>query len=791
MSLATLSIDLVAKMASFEADMGKAARASEAASARIKGALGGVGIALAGLVTVAGTAQLFQLFNSLIQGAGRFQDIAEKVGDTAQNIASLAVAAATAGIDINEVGSASVKLTKNLTGIDDESKAAGAALTALGINIDSFKKLAAADQFETIAKALDGFAEGSGKTAVAVALLGKSGAELLPFFKELAQQGARQVILTEEQIRLADDYADAQAKSKAQIELVAQGLATRLLPAMTEFKTLLTDILKDESNQAVAIATLKVAFEGFNAVFRTVAVFANALGGAFDVLGTSIGAALAQASRFVQFDFAGAAQIGRDSSNDIDAIFAKREKFAQNLFSGDAAPKFADPRRLGDVESVAIQARALKPELPFSGAKKPLKDAKDTAAQEAKAQLAFDLEQLKKAGEASLNVIANNQRLAEALHAAGLTEERAFFAEKLKFLNQNTAAQEATLQKELERLQVEKLSGKEKIDNDRKILDVQAKLASIREDAATSVKVLAIQETAALKVIAQQYRDAEDAANEFLITLRRSQGVVLSGAGIGNQARERNSGRAQIEDKFSEERRSLDKSRRDAELSGSFGPDAQIKFDQELERIKRFQAIALDEYETFATKRIEQERNWANGANEALANYLTETQDVAKQTESLFTNAFKGAEDALVDFVKTGKLDFSSLADSIISDLIRIQVRQQITGPLAQSLGSGNFLESLASFFGFGAKANGGPVTGSVPYLVGERGPELFVPNANGKIIPNGGFGRGGGQNITVIQNYTVGDVASMGMVRQAVAGSEQRIAGALARSRQYGGALS
>lgn len=46
-------------------------------------------------------------------------------------------------------------------------------------------------------------------------------------------------------------------------------------------------------------------------------------------------------------------------------------------------------------------------------------------------------------------------------------------------------------------------------------------------------------------------------------------------------------------------------------------------------------------------------------------------------------------------------------------------------------------------------------------------------------------------QPITVVQNFTVGDVASVGMVQKAVANSERRIAGAMGRSMQYGGALA
>ncbi len=64
--------------------------------------------------------------------------------------------------------------------------------------------------------------------------------------------------------------------------------------------------------------------------------------------------------------------------------------------------------------------------------------------------------------------------------------------------------------------------------------------------------------------------------------------------------------------------------------------------------------------------------------------FLASVEDSATNTgrivESAFTNAFSSMEDAMVQFTRTGKLDFKSLADSIISDLLRIQVRQQLAG---------------------------------------------------------------------------------------------------------------
>jgi hypothetical protein len=62
-----------------------------------------------------------------------------------------------------------------------------------------------------------------------------------------------------------------------------------------------------------------------------------------------------------------------------------------------------------------------------------------------------------------------------------------------------------------------------------------------------------------------------------------------------------------------------------------------------------------------------------------------------------------------------------------------------------------------------GARALGGPVTAGDAWLVGEKGPEVFVPSANGNIIPNGGIpmtrgGMGGGGN-----SYTINVQAGVG----------------------------
>ncbi len=98
---------------------------------------------------------------------------------------------------------------------------------------------------------------------------------------------------------------------------------------------------------------------------------------------------------------------------------------------------------------------------------------------------------------------------------------------------------------------------------------------------------------------------------------------------------------------------------------------------------------------------------------------------------------------ALDNFVRTGKLNFKEFARSIILDMIAIQLKASA-------------MKLLASVFGFNlpTRATGGPVTGNSAYLVGERGPELFVPRMSGTIIPNHNLQSAGAS--TNITNYNI-----------------------------------
>ena len=171
--------------------------------------------------------------------------------------------------------------------------------------------------------------------------------------------------------------------------------------------------------------------------------------------------------------------------------------------------------------------------------------------------------------------------------------------------------------------------------------------------------------------------------------------------------------------------------------------------------------------------------------------------------EQAFVSVTQNLEQALDQFVQTGKLSFSDLARSIISDLIKIQLKAQATA-IFKSSGIGGFFSGLfggggggSPAFGstafWGGKAEGGDVSGSGSYMVGERGPELFVPKTSGTVIPNNKLGSMGGSpqvvyNGPYIQNMSAIDTQSAAQFlaknKEAVWGANQSAQRSLPQSR-------
>lgn len=201
---------------------------------------------------------------------------------------------------------------------------------------------------------------------------------------------------------------------------------------------------------------------------------------------------------------------------------------------------------------------------------------------------------------------------------------------------------------------------------------------------------------------AQSQTSAQRELNDTLAQYARA----LDGFGQSDREQQRLAGLTQIAEKYTADLRRLDDDRRAAQFGGQWTAEAQQQYDDELRMIGEFQQKAIDSYGAYYDQLTQKQGDWALGAQRALLNYADESSNVFAQTESAVTNAFKGMEDALVQFAMTGKLDFKSLANSIISDLIRIQLRASMMQMFSGLLGG---------WMGAGAQASGAvtsPVTG-------------------------------------------------------------------------------
>jgi hypothetical protein len=125
----------------------------------------------------------------------------------------------------------------------------------------------------------------------------------------------------------------------------------------------------------------------------------------------------------------------------------------------------------------------------------------------------------------------------------------------------------------------------------------------------------------------------------------------------------------------------------------------------------------------------------------ALEDFVNKLPTLKDNLDTLTKSTFKGMSDGLMSIVKGTESvgdAFKKMAAQLIMQAIQLFVIDKITG---------GFLSFVKGLTG---KAIGGPVQSGKPYMVGERGPEMFVPNQSGSIVPSNKMGGGG---ITVVNN--------------------------------------
>lgn len=650
--LGDLVLRLKAETADFRQDLGKAASSADRSFAAIGKAAHSAQSMLALLGVGVGVGAFATFVKSTINTQDELSKLSQKINVSVEDLAGWRHAADLSGVS-NEAFTKGVKsITTQMFDAGRGLKESKDNFAALGIEVKNqdgtLKK--STDVMLEVAEKFSMMKDSAEKTALAVKLFGKAGLDMIPLLNggsaaiaDMVAEGQRLNPVTTESAKQAEVFNDSMLRLEKSVSAVGVSIVVDMLPNLARL--------------AETFSRSALSADGFWKSFRG---WATTGGDETD----NPSAALKKFENHLQVykrdlkDF--------ESLGGIQKLFSFDDIAALKARIGETEAKIAYLRHLtaasgipdGMVGDTGMPAKSLdfKPKIANADDEVALRKA---AAEQVKAArlVEAELKQFKTAELALENQIGgvNGQTQEQITHLATLKGS-------LENLTGPHKERLIALAKELDQLKWNADLSKLTIE--------QAKLEE--EQRTTSTQAVLDQSKA--------YREANEQADYEL-------GMI----GKTAAAQEKLNAIRAIDIKLRNDILAIPEN---TEIGVMLETIAQLKSGAEQQK-----KIVLDSVES----RIRAERSWATGATQAVNEYIDGITNAAEQSRNLIGRAFKSMEDALVNFVKTGKLDFKSLADSIISDLIRIQIQQSIMKPLAEAAGSsGGLLGGLGDLFGFG-----------------------------------------------------------------------------------------
>ncbi|WP_236238150.1 phage tail tape measure protein [Pseudomonas faucium] len=306
----------------------------------------------------------------------------------------------------------------------------------------------------------------------------------------------------------------------------------------------------------------------------------------------------------------------------------------------------------------------------------------------------------------ALNTILSDYRGYEkelnAIQKAGVISQEAVYTQRVALAKRQRDDVKGAYMAEIQALEEAKgrasTTGEQRIQLDQRIAKARSEMVRAQREADSELTVLATNERGR-----QEQQIA--ASKAFVDQLERErQALVTAGdraaasLGLGDRQTGLQRDLDGVTDEFNRKRDTLLDRRRTAPDKYS-AEDYRRDLDDLEVAENKYRDTVLSNYDKMSTAQAD----WRNGVSSGFENYMDSARNFAGQAQTVVTGAFEGMEDAVVGFVKTGKLSFSDFADQVISDLIRIQVRQAAAG----------FLGSAFGFLGGGGSALGqGTMTG-------------------------------------------------------------------------------
>lgn len=238
-----LTIDIEARLATFQDSLDQVKRSTDGLVGNIERRFQGLTTVFGALGAAISAVGLTQFVRNAIDAADELDDVAQKSGIAVESLSALGYAAKIEGISVEAFGGSITKLNVNLQAAAQGSKETQQAFAAVGIAAGELNSIRPDEAFRRIAEAFAGIRDGSEKSALAVRLFGKSGADLIPLLNQGAAGLARSadearrfgLIVSAETAAAAATFNDNLTKLRASAEGLGTTIGNIVLPTLTRF----------------------------------------------------------------------------------------------------------------------------------------------------------------------------------------------------------------------------------------------------------------------------------------------------------------------------------------------------------------------------------------------------------------------------------------------------------------------------------------------------------------------------------------------------------------------------
>lgn len=639
MAAGSIVIDLLMRTGMFETDVARAEKALDKFQKRAVQ----MGAAVGAAVVAAGAA-LAVMVKQSINSMDDLTKLAQSVGTTTEDLSALAYAADLSGVSQDNLGTALTRLTKNASDAAQGIGEAQKGFNALGISVkDAEGNLKSSDQLlQEVAGKFAQFEDGANKTALAVNLFGKSGADLIPLLNAGAE-GIQDMKDEAEELGLTFDQktgkaAEAFNDNLTRLDAVKKGLFNRIAAQLLPSLVSLTDRFFDTAKSGDRLDKIaRSAATGVKLLGSVAAIVA----GIFRTVGEALGGVAAAVVNLVTGNFAEAWEITKAFSSDV----------VGNI-----------KQTVGDVAAIWD----------------------DTAR----------------------DVAADAEQTSELLAAPVLKTE-----EKTRRAGKRIVDEAARIYK-----QVEEVIGR--IQRDIATFGMtpeQVQLFDLKAMGADPAQLARAAELLSQRALLEKDRDAYKERQELEAQMARRYRETLEA--------------------IADQRELVQLSADEQEIWNNLkwaGVDAES---------------ALGEAIVESTRKLQAER---------------EAMD--RQIEAM--DGFRDASRGFLDDLRDGVGVFDALSNAVdrlidkLWDMSTNQLLDQLFGKKGDPAGGsagGSIWSLLGGFFG-GTRASGGDVLANRWHIVGEDGPEVFVPRTAGTVLPAAATealaGGGGGRALSVTQNF-------------------------------------